>query len=292
MKINPEGTKRTKISSALLRVLCFFVVDFGEKERMQIEGKAAVVTGGGTGVGRATALELARRGCSVLVNYSRSKDEAEATAAEVSALGVNGIAVQGDVANDDDCRRTIDAAVREFGRLDVLVNNAAVTAFIKHDDLEAVSLDDWQRILSINLVGPFQVARAARAALMASGDGEIVNVSSVAGIAGTGSSIPYCASKAALNNMTITLARVFAPTVRVNALAPGFITTRWLQQGLGDEAYEAAKKHTEDRVLLHRVCTPEDVAAAIAGIITGPDLLTGQVIPLEGGALHSNFNPR
>ena len=259
---------------------------------MKIEGKAAVITGGGTGVGRATALELARRGCSVLVNYSRSKDEAEATAAEVSALGVQGIAVQGDVANDDDCRRMIDAAVREFGRLDVLINNAAVTAFIKHDDLEAVSFDDWQRILSINLIGPFQVARAARAALLASGDGEIVNVSSIAGLAGTGSSIPYCASKAALNNLTVTLARVFAPTVRVNALAPGFITTRWLQQGLGDEAYEAAKKHTEDRVLLHRVCTPEDVAAVIAGIITGPDLLTGQVIPLEGGALHSNFNPR
>jgi 3-oxoacyl-[acyl-carrier protein] reductase len=186
----------------------------------------------------------------------------------------------------------IETAVREFGRLDVLVNNAAVTAFIKHADLEGVKLEDWQKILTTNLIGPFQCARAAREALLASGNGEIVNVSSVAGLAGTGSSIPYCASKAALNNMTVTLARVFAPTVRVNAVAPGFITTRWLQQGLGDEVYETAKKRTENQVLLHKVCTPEDVAAVIINIITGPDLMTGNIIPVEGGALNSNFNPR
>jgi 3-oxoacyl-[acyl-carrier protein] reductase len=259
---------------------------------MQIEGKAAVVTGGGTGVGRATALALAQRGCAVLINYNRSQSEAEATAAEITALGVRGLAVQADVADDAACRRMIETATREFGRLDVLVNNAGATAFIKHDDLEAVSLEVWQRILAINLLGPFQCARAARAALLAAGNGEIVNVSSVAGLAGMGSSIPYCASKAALNNLTVTLARVFAPTVRVNAVAPGFITTRWLQEGLGGEAYAAYKQRSEEQVLLHKVCTAEDVAAAILNIITGPDLLTGQVIPLEGGLLHSNFNPR
>lgn len=259
---------------------------------MEVAGKAAVITGGGTGVGRATALELARRGCAILINYSRSKEDAEQTAADISALGVRGIAVQADVTDDAACRRMIDTAVREFGRLDILVNNAGVTSFIKHDNLEGVGLEDWNRIFSTNVIGTFQCARAAREALLASGNGEIVNVSSVAGIAGTGSSIPYCASKAALNNMTVTLARVFAPTVRVNAVAPGFITTRWLQQGLGADAYVAAKKTTEDRVLLHRVCTPEDVAAAIVNVITGPDLMTGNIIPLEGGALHSNFNPR
>jgi 3-oxoacyl-[acyl-carrier protein] reductase len=259
---------------------------------MNIEGKAAVITGGGTGVGRATALELARRGCAVLVNYSRSKDEAEQTAAEAAALGVKALAVQADVAQDGDCRRMIETAVREFGRLDVLVNNAAVTVFIKHDDLEAVQLDDWLRLLNINLIGAFQCARAARAALQASGNGEIVNVSSVAGLAGTGSSIPYCASKAALNNLTVTLARVFAPTVRVNAIAPGFIATRWLQDGLGEAAYEATKKRTEASSLLGKVLTAEDVAAAILGVITGPDALTGQVICLDNGALHANFSPR
>jgi 3-oxoacyl-[acyl-carrier protein] reductase len=259
---------------------------------MEVAGKAAVVTGGGTGVGRATALELARRGCSVLLNYSRSKDDAEQTAADIAACGVRGLAIQADVRDDAACRRMMDTAVREFGRLDILVNNAGVTSFIRHVDLEAVQLEDWDRIFSTNVIGVFQCARAAREALLASGNGEIVNVSSVAGIAATGSSIPYCASKAAVNSLTVTLARVFAPTVRVNAVAPGFITTRWLQDGLGAEAYAQAKQRTEDHVLLHKVCTPEDVAGAIVNVITGPDLMTGNIIPLEGGALHSNFNPR
>ncbi len=259
---------------------------------MEVAGKAAVITGGGTGVGRATALELARRGCAVLINYSRSKDDAEQTAADISALGVRGLAIQADVRDDAACRRMMDTAVREFGRLDILVNNAGVTSFIKHVDLEAVQLEDWDRIFSTNVIGVFQCARAAREALLASGNGEIVNVSSVAGIAATGSSIPYCASKAAVNSLTVTLARVFAPTVRVNAVAPGFITTRWLQQGLGAERYEETKQTTEERVLLHKVCTAEDVAGAIVNVITGPDLMTGNIIPLEGGALHSNFNPR
>ena len=256
---------------------------------MQIEGKAAVVTGGGTGVGRATALELARRGCSVMINYSRSKNESEETAAEIAAFGVKGIAVEADVADDPDCRKMIETAVREFGRLDVLVNNAATTAFIRHSDLEAVRTEDWMRIFSVNVIGAFQCARAAKGALLASGNGEIVNVSSIAGLAAIGSSIPYAASKAALNNMTVALARVFAPNVRVNAVAPGFITTRWLKDGLGEEIYNKAKKGTEDIVILRKVCEPEDVAMAIINVIIGPDLMTGCVIPLEGGQLISNF---
>jgi 3-oxoacyl-[acyl-carrier protein] reductase len=257
---------------------------------MQIEGKAAVVTGGGTGVGRATAMELARRGCSVLINYSKSKNEAEETAAEVAALGVKGVAVEADVADDAACRKMINTALREFGRLDVLVNNAAVTSFIRHSDLEGVKTEDWLRIFSVNVIGAFQCARAAKDALLASGDGEIVNVSSIAGLAAIGSSIPYAASKAALNNMTVSLARVFAPKVRVNAVAPGFITTRWLKDGLGEEVYDTAKTRTEESVILRKVCEPEDVAAAIINIIAGPDLMTGCVIPLEGGQLISNFN--
>ncbi len=254
---------------------------------MEIAGKAAVVTGGGTGVGRATALELAKRGCSVLINYSRSKNEAEQTASEVSALGVKCIVVQADVADDAACRRMIDTAVAEFGRLDVLVNNAGVTAFVAHEDLEGVKLDDWNRIFSTNVIGTFQVSRAAQAALIASGNGEIVNVSSIAGIRGIGSSIPYCASKAALNNLTVTLARVFAPKVRVNAVAPGFITTRWLQDGLGKANYDSLKIRAEEHAALHKVCDAEDVAALILNVITGPDLVTGQIIAIEGGALIS-----
>jgi 3-oxoacyl-[acyl-carrier protein] reductase len=251
---------------------------------MKIEGTAAIVTGGGTGVGRATALELARRGGSVLVNYSRSRDGAERTAEEIEALGVKSIAYQADVADDAACRAMVDAAVRALGRLDILVNNAGTTSFIPHAQLDAVGDDDWSRILDVNLKGPFQCARAARGAIEAGGGGEIVNVSSVAGIVGTGSSIPYCASKAGLNNLTITLARVLAPKIRVNAVAPGFIAGEWLKGGLG-AAYEPIRKAYAERSPLGRVCEPEDVAAAILSLITGSDLVTGSVLPVEGGAL-------
>lgn len=251
---------------------------------MEVRGKAAIVTGSATGVGRETALALARLGCDVAINYSRSAAEAEQTCADVRALGVRSIAVKADVAVDAECRALVDAALRAFGRLDVLVNNAGTTSFINHDDLDAVGDDDWQRIMAVNLQGPFQCSRAARAALEADGGGCIVNVSSVAGIRAMGSSIPYCASKAALNNMTVALARVLAPKVRVNAVAPGFITGRWLQQGLG-ERYDSAKKWQESRAPLQRVCDPKDVADAILSLITGSDLVTGNVLPVEGGVL-------
>ena len=251
---------------------------------MQLEGKAAIVTGSGTGVGRETALALAQRGFHVLVNYSRSRDEAEQTCADVRALGVRSIAVQADIAEDAACRGLVAAAVEAFGRLDVLVNNAGTTAFISHGDLEAVQESDWQRIMGVNLIGPFQCARAARSALEASGAGCIVNVSSVAGIRAIGSSLPYCASKAALNNLTIALARALAPKIRVNAVAPGFITGRWLEQGLG-RAYESAKKFQESRTPLQRVCDPKDVSDAILSLIAGSDLVTGQILAVEGGML-------
>ncbi|HEY8156507.1 MAG TPA: SDR family NAD(P)-dependent oxidoreductase [Myxococcota bacterium] len=251
---------------------------------MDLKGKAAIVTGAGTGVGRATALALARLGCSVIVNYSRSREAAEATAREAAALGVRAVAVQADVADDRACRSLVAAAERELGRLDVLVNNAGTTRFIPHAELERVTDDDWDAILGVNLKGPFQCARAARPALERSGNGMIVNVSSVAGIVATGSSIPYCASKAALNNLTIALARALAPRIRVNAVAPGFIEGEWLAKGLG-AAYQPIKQAMEARAALHRVCQPADVAAAILSLITGSDLVTGHVLPCEGGML-------
>ncbi len=253
---------------------------------MEVEGKVAIITGGGTGVGRATALDLARRGCSVVVNYSRSKDEAEATAAEVASLGVRALAFRADVADDAACRGLVDATVRELGRVDVLVQSAAVTVFVPHANLDAITTDDWMRLVGVNLIGAFQMARAVKAPMDAVGAGVIVNVSSVAGIAGIGSSIPYCASKAAMNNLTITLARVLAPQIRVVAVAPGFITGRWLEGGLG-AAYEPIKKAMEAKSPLGRVAQPEDVSAAIVSLICGSDLVTGVVMPVEGGMLIS-----
>ncbi len=251
---------------------------------MQLKGKAAIVTGAGTGVGRATALALAEQGCSVIVNYSRSRDAAEGTAREAVALGVKAIAFQADVSDDRACRALVEVAERELGRLDVLVNNAGTTRFIPHAELERVGDADWDQILAVNLKGPFQCARAARPALERSGGGSIVNVTSVAGLIATGSSIPYCASKAALNNLTIALARVLAPRIRVNAVAPGFIAGEWLAQGLG-AAYEPIKAAIEARAAMHRVCTPQDVAAAILSLVTGSELVTGHVLPVEGGML-------
>jgi 3-oxoacyl-[acyl-carrier protein] reductase len=253
---------------------------------MQIEGKAAIVTGGGTGVGHATSLRLAEQGCSVLINYSRSRDAAEAVAAEVEKKGVKTLAFQADVSVDEECRAMVREAERAFGQLDVLVNNAGTTSFVPHANLEGLDAEAWRRIMDVNVMGPFQCCRAAKDLLKAGDGGEVVMTSSVAGLIGVGSSIAYAASKAALNNLTITLARVLGPEVRVNAVAPGFIDGEWLQQGLGD-AYESIKSGMQQKSPLGRVTTPDNIAEAILSLITGTDLITGHVLPVEGGMLIS-----
>ncbi|MDA2925692.1 SDR family oxidoreductase [Acidobacteria bacterium AH-259-G07] len=251
---------------------------------MNIKGKAAIITGASRGVGKATALALARGDCAVLVNYSRSREEAEQTVEEARTFGVQAFSFQADVSEDDACRAMMDVAAKEFGRLDILVNNAGTTKFIPHSHLEDVTDEHWNRILGVNLKGTFQCTRAARKYMEASGEGEVVNVTSVAGITAAGSSIPYCASKAAQINLTISLARVLGPAIRVNSVAPGFIAGRWTQKGLGAD-YESVKQAWEARAVLGKVCRPEDVAAAILGIITGSDMITGQTIVCDGGRL-------
>jgi 3-oxoacyl-[acyl-carrier protein] reductase len=249
---------------------------------MELSGRAAIVTGAGTGVGRATALALAAAGCDVAVNYSRSKDAAEEVAALAAEAGARSIAVQADVSNDDDCRRLVAETLDAFGRLDVLVNNAGTTSFIPHDDLEAVTAETWESILGVNLIGPFQMTRAAALALKEDGGGHVVNISSVAGVYATGSSIPYCASKAGLNNLTVSLARVLGPEVQVNAVCPGFIDGSWLQQGFGD-AFEAIKQVYVDKSLLDAVSTPEDIKDAVFGFLLGSRLTTGELLVVDGG---------
>lgn len=252
---------------------------------MNLTGKAAIVTGGGTGVGRATSLLLAEQGCAVLVNYSRSREKAEQTAADCEKRGVKALAFRADVSKDDDCKAMVASAEQAFGHLEVLVNNAGQTKFCAHDNLDGLEASDWQRILGVNLIGPYLVTRAAQG-LLAAGEegGEIVMTSSVAGLIGMGSSIAYCASKAGLNNLTMTLARALAPKIRVNAIAPGFIDGEWLQQGFGT-AYDKILENTVERTPLKRVATPESVAAGILSILTGPGLMTGHVMPHEGGII-------
>jgi len=172
----------------------------------------------------------------------------------------------------------VEQVLAGFGGLDVLVNNAGVTSFIAHGDLDGVKEEDWDKILGVNLKGPFYAIRAATPALRAS-RGAIVNVSSVAGVYGIGSSIPYCASKAALNIMTVALARALAPEIRVNAVAPGFIDTRWWKNRDG---YEAVKQFATERTPLKQVCTAEDVAKPVVDLLTA-DMITGQVVVIDGG---------
>ena len=249
---------------------------------MNLDGCVAVVTGGATGVGRATALRLAQKGCSVVVNYQKSADEAFATVAAAKEIGVRALAFQADVSSEAASLALMEAAVENFGRIDVLVNSAGTTTFVSHGNLDGISEDEWDRIFAVNVRGAFYAARAARAAMDQRDVAHIVNVSSIAGIAGIGSSIPYCASKAALNNLTVTLARALAPRIRVNAVAPGFITGRWLEQGLGP-AYGAIKSHMENKAKLGKVCEADDVAQAIMSFVTGADLITGQVLVIDGG---------
>ncbi len=251
---------------------------------MNLEGKAAIVTGAGTGVGQQTAIRLAEQGCSVLVNYQNSREGAEQTATECEKRGVKALAVRADVSQDKDCRAMVAEAEKAFGRLDVLINNAGYTKFVAHDNLDGLDPEDWQKILNVNLMGPFLCARAARSLLEAGDGGEIVMTSSVAGLVGMGSSIAYCASKAGLNNLTVTLARALAPKIRVNAIAPGFIDGEWLKEGFG-EAYENIRDAMIERTPLRRVATTESVAEGILSILMGPDLMTGHIIPHEGGAL-------
>jgi len=249
---------------------------------MDLAGKTALVSGSAVGVGRATALEFAKRGANVVVNYSRSEQEAKETATEAERLGAKALLVRADVSDDKQVRAMLQQAVDRFGGLDVLVNNAAVTYFVNHADLEGMTEEMWDRILAVNLKGAFFCARAAAPALKATGHGAIVNIASVAGIRAIGSSIAYCASKAGLINLTIALARVLAPEVRVNCVAPGFIDTRWLRQGLG-ELFEPARQATAQQTPLGRVSAPEDIAQVVLSLVEGADFVTGQTIVVDGG---------
>jgi 3-oxoacyl-[acyl-carrier protein] reductase len=249
------------------------------------DARVAIVTGGATGVGAATALELAERGYRIAVVYSRSKTEADESVAACKAAGADAIAVQGDVADDAACRAAVAAAVSRFGRLDILVNAAGTTQFVPLSDLEGQKAEDFQKVYAVNVIGPYQMTRAAAPHLRASGAGSIVNVSSVGSLNGNGSSYSYVTSKAALNTLTLALARNLAPEIRVNCVLPGLIQTRWLKNGLGDEAYARVRDGWADAAALQKTCTAEDVAQTIVWLAADAPLITGQLLTVDGGFL-------
>jgi 3-oxoacyl-[acyl-carrier protein] reductase len=240
--------------------------------------KVAIVTGSSSGIGAACALELAKRGWSVVVNYSKSAAEAQ----EVVAQCKDAVAVQADVGEDADCRRLAQAALDKWGRIDALVNNAGTTKFVKHADLDGLSAEDFLRIYRLNVVGPFQMTRACATALKAA-KGAVVNVSSVASLLGTGSSVAYGASKAALNAMSLSLARTLAPEVRVNVVAPGYVDTPWQHAMLGTDKARAAAERYASFVPLKDYARPADVADAVAWLIEGARLVTGEVLYIDAG---------
>jgi 3-oxoacyl-[acyl-carrier protein] reductase len=251
---------------------------------MNVLGKTALITGGATGVGRATGLALARLGCSVAVNHiAATWDEAAETVAQLTSLGVKAFAIEADVTDDGACREMASAVVASLGRLDILVNCAGVTRFIPHAALDDVHDNDWDFILGVNVKGTFHCARACRSYLEVNG-GVVINVASTAGLNAAGSSIPYAVSKAGVVTLTTALARVMAPKIRVNAVAPGFIDGAWLRKGLG-ERFPEARDSFAAASALGRVCQPEDIADAIVSLITGSEMVTGQTLVCDGGAL-------
>jgi 3-oxoacyl-[acyl-carrier protein] reductase len=238
--------------------------------------RAALVTGSATGIGRSVAWKLAERGFAVTVNYSKSKAEAEETADGVRTRGAGVLLHQATVADGAAVRAMVAATVEAFGGLDVLVNNAATTYFVPHHDLEGLTDAVWDDILQVNLKGTFYACRAAMPHLK-SRRGNIVNIASVAGIAGSGSSVAYAASKGAVITLTKSLAKAFAPEVRVNAVAPGPVQTRWLADHQ-DMVAEAMKLTP-----LKRPATPDDVADIALFLADVTSLITGQVLVIDGG---------
>src|SRR5579859_7454645 len=254
---------------------------------MSKDGLCVIVTGSASGLGAATAGILAKGGARIVVNYSNSKNDAEATAEACRKAGAAEVlVVQGDVARDEDCQKVV-AAAAPWGRLDALINNAGTTKHVAHDKLDQLSAEDFQRIFAVNTIGPYQMIRAARSLLEAGAKAcgktaAVVNVSSVAGISGGGSSVAYAASKGALNTMTLSLARALGPAIRVNGVCPGFVETRWLTSGLGAE-YEARKKNYEAITPLKATVLPEDVADAVVWLLEGAGKVTGELITVDSG---------
>ena len=252
---------------------------------MDIKGKAAVVTGSSSdeGIGAACARLLASRGCNVVVNYATDKTGGEAIAAECRARGVESIAVQADVSKDEDCKRLVAAAIERWGRLDVLINNAAVTKPIPHKRMDLLDGDEFIRVLSVNLVGNYLMCRAAAPHLKATGDAAIVNISSVGAMRAGGSSMAYVSSKGGLNTLTLSMARALAPEVRVNTLCPGGMLGNWTRKILTEKQYAERVERAKTEFPLKRPIWPHHVAVAAMFLVEAATVMTGECIRMDCG---------
>jgi 3-oxoacyl-[acyl-carrier protein] reductase len=258
---------------------------------VELNGSVIIVTGSATGLGAAVARGASAKGARVVVNYTKSEAEAKTTARACQDLGGDAILCRADVASDEDCRRMADSAVEKWGRIDGLVNNAGQSVFASAADLESLSGQDFLDIYSVNVVGAYQMVRAVTPHLKAGGQGSIVNVSSISAITGGGSSIAYAASKAALNSMTLSLARALAPTVRVNSVCPGPIPTRWWGDGLGEDGARELFRKFAEQVPLQEAPTAESVAETVVWLLEAGGHITGETIMIDSGMHLIGFKP-
>jgi NAD(P)-dependent dehydrogenase (short-subunit alcohol dehydrogenase family) len=252
---------------------------------LEIKGKVAVITGASSddGIGAECAKMLASHGCNVVVNYATNKAGGEKVAAASKAAGADAIAVQGDVGKDEDCRRLVQAAIDKWGRLDVLINNAATTKPIPHRRFDLLNADEFERVFRVNLIGNYQMCRAAAPHLKASGDAAVVNISSVGAFRAGGSSMAYVSSKGALNTLTIAMARALAPEVRVNALCPGGMLGNWTRKILTEKQYQERLERSKTEFPLQRGIWPVDVARAALFLVEGATTMTGECIRMDCG---------
>jgi len=241
-----------------------------------------LVTGAATGIGRSAALALAKNGYDVVINYSRSEKAAKATAKDAEAAGARTLVYRCDVSDDTRVRAMLEATQKEFGRLDVLINNAGTTIDVESKNLDGVKVDDWNRVFAVNVLGLFLVTRAAAPMLRQSPNGCIVNTCSIAGLRPSAQPLPYAASKAAVANLTKTLANALGPEIRVNAVAPGWMEGDWMKRTLA-ENYDGLMARRARSTPLKRCCTADDVAETMLSLINSNRFVTGEIIIIDGG---------
>lgn len=249
--------------------------------------RTVLVTGAASGIGAATARRFLREGWHVVINHLPGQEaQAQAVAAGATAVGPRALCVPADVTQDADCVRLVKTAVEAFGPLHALVNAAGISRMVPHSALHEVSAEDFQRIYAVNTIGPFQMIRAAADALKAGSTeavrSAVVNISSRAGLMGSGSSVPYACSKAALNALTMSMARVLAPQVRVNAVCPSLVEQGFVER-LAPESFEQRAAHQKTVSPLQRLGHPDEVAEAIWWLATSASMMTGSMVELGFG---------
>jgi len=243
---------------------------------------AALVTGAATGIGRSAAIALAKNGYDIVVNFSRSEDAAKITANEAEAAGARTLLYRADVSDDTRVRAMLAATEKEFGRLDVLINNAGTTVDVEPKNFDDMTVEAWNRVFAVNVLGLFLVTRAATPLLKKSPNGCIVNTCSIAGLRPSAQPLPYAASKAAVANLTKTLANALGPQIRVNAVAPGWIEGEWMKRTLA-ENYEGLMVRRAKYTPLKRCCTEDDVADSMLSLILHNRFVTGEIVIVDGG---------